>query len=371
MQADDRAMMQRALRLAAGGLGRVEPNPVVGCVVVRDGRIIGEGFHARFGGPHAEVVALHAAGKAARGATLYVTLEPCCHHGKTPPCTDAILAAGVARVVAATEDPFPRVAGGGTRRLREAGVTAEVGLLGEEARHLNAAYLKRQATGRPLVVAKWAMTLDGRIATAAGDSRWITGAAARRRVHEVRRIADAVLVGAGTARADRPSLTVRHVAPLPERGQPARVILDDGLVLDPGAEPAASARDVPVLVYTRPGEAEHARAAALRKAGCEVLGVEADTAGVSPGAVLDDLGARGMSRVMVEGGARVFGSFFTAGCVDRVLVFMAPKILGAAGALGPVAGPDGRALAEAWPVLDVQVDAIGEDWVLEGRVGPY
>jgi diaminohydroxyphosphoribosylaminopyrimidine deaminase/5-amino-6-(5-phosphoribosylamino)uracil reductase len=369
----DERFMRRALDLAPGGLARVEPNPIVGAVVVRGERIVGEGFHARFGGPHAEVVALAQAGTEARGAELFVTLEPCCHRGKTPPCTDAILAAGVRRVVAAVGDPFPEVRGRGFAILKQAGLEVEVGVLETEARRLNAAYFKRQATGLPLVIAKWAMTLDGRLATAAGESRWISSEAARRRVHELRRIVDAVLVGARTARIDEPRLTVRHVEPLAERGQPARVILDAALSLEPDREPVRSAAEVPVLIYTtddgQRNEAE--RAAALRRAGAVLVAVPKAPGGVSPEAVLRDLGARGMSRVLVEGGARILGSFFAAGLVDRVLVFVSPRILGSAGALSPVGGPDGLTLAEAISVRDATFSQAGPDLVIEGRVGEF
>jgi diaminohydroxyphosphoribosylaminopyrimidine deaminase/5-amino-6-(5-phosphoribosylamino)uracil reductase len=369
----DERFMRRALDLAPGGLGRVEPNPMVGAVVVRGECVVGEGFHARFGGPHAEVVALAQAGTEARGAQLFVTLEPCCHRGKTPPCTDAILAAGVRRVVAAAGDPFPEVRGRGLAILKQAGLEVEVGVLETEARRLNAAYFKRQATGLPLVIAKWAMTLDGRMATAAGESRWISSEAARRRVHELRRIVDAVLVGARTARMDEPSLTVRHVEPLAERGQPARVILDAGLSLDPDREPVRSAAEVPVLIYTTDdglrNEAE--RAAALRRAGAVLVAAPKAPGGVAPDAVLKDLGARGMSRVLVEGGARILGSFFSAGLVDRVLVFVSPRILGSAGALGPVAGPAGLTLAETVAVQDATFSQAGPDLAIEGRVGEF
>jgi diaminohydroxyphosphoribosylaminopyrimidine deaminase/5-amino-6-(5-phosphoribosylamino)uracil reductase len=369
----DERFMRRALDLAPGGLARVEPNPIVGAVVVQGDRVVGEGFHARFGGPHAEVVALAQAGTEARGAELFVTLEPCCHRGKTPPCTDAILAAGVRRVVAAVGDPFPEVRGRGFAILKQAGLEVEVGVLETEARRLNAAYFKRQATGLPLVIAKWAMTLDGRMATAAGESRWISSEAARRRVHELRRIVDAVLVGARTARMDEPSLTVRHVEPLAERGQPARVILDAGLSLDPDREPVRSAAEVPVLIYTTDdglrNEAE--RAAALRRAGAVLVAAPKAPGGVAPDAVLKDLGARGMSRVLVEGGARILGSFFAAGLVDRVLVFVSPRILGSAGALSPVGGPDGLTLAEAVAVQDATFSQAGPDLVIEGRVGEF
>ncbi|MCX5649567.1 MAG: bifunctional diaminohydroxyphosphoribosylaminopyrimidine deaminase/5-amino-6-(5-phosphoribosylamino)uracil reductase RibD [Planctomycetota bacterium] len=385
----DERFMRRALDLAPGGLARVEPNPMVGAVVVQGDRVVGEGFHARFSGAHAEVVALAQAGTEARGAELFVTLEPCCHRGKTPPCTDAILAAGVRRVVAAVGDPFPEVRGRGLAILKQAGLEVEVGVLETEARRLNAAYFKRQATGLPLVIAKWAMTLDGRLATAAGESRWISSEAARRRVHELRRIVDAVLVGARTARMDEPSLTVRHVEPLAERGQPARVILDAGLSLDPDREPVRSAAEVPVLIYTTDDglRNESERAAALRRAGAVLVAAPKAPGGVSPDAVLRDLGARGMSRVLVEGGARILGSFFAAGLVDRVLVFVSPRILGSAGALSPVGGPGsagasrrdaeatpgapGLTLAEAVAVQDATFSQAGPDLVIEGRVGEF
>jgi len=372
-QKRDEVYMRRALELAVGGLGRVEPNPMVGAVVVAGDRIVGEGFHARFGGPHAEVVALSAAGPRAQGAELFVSLEPCCHYGKTPPCTDAIRSAGLRRVVAAVTDPFPQVSGRGIEVLRQAGVETAVGVLEEEARRLNGAFFKRQKTGRPLVIAKWAMTIDGRLATAAGDSRWISSEESRRRVHEVRRIVDAVLVGAGTVAADAPSLTVRHVSPLPERGQPVRIILDDLLATDAAREPARSAREVPVIIYTS-SEAIAARAdraAALRAAGCEVAAVPAAPAGVSAEAVIDDLGKRGMSRVLVEGGARIFGSFLAAGLVDRLMIFVSPRVLGSADAIGPVAGPAGRTLAEARGVADLTTETVGPDLLVQGRLGEF
>lgn len=369
----DETFMRRALDLARLGLGLVEPNPMVGAVVVQRDRIVGEGPHARLGGPHAEVVALEAAGEEARGAEMFVSLEPCCHHGKTPPCTETIVAAGIRRVVAAVRDPFPEVSGRGAARLRDAGLEVTVGVLEDEARRLNAAFFKRQATGRPLVIAKWAMTLDGRMATATGESKWISGEASRRRVHEVRRISDAVLVGAGTALADAPSLTVRHVEPLPERGQPARVVLDERLVLPADREPAASAAQTPVLVYTT-AEAlrrDARRADALRAAGCELVAAPPSARGVDAAAVLDDLGRRGMSRVLIEGGARVLGSVIAAGLVDRVMVFVAPRLLTSADALGPLAGPDGRTLTEAIAVHDVTVQQVGPDMLIEGRLSDF
>ena len=219
MAADfDSRMMLRALELARRGEGIVEPNPMVGCVVVQGEEIVGEGWHQRFGGPHAEIEALRAAGAKATGATLYVTLEPCCHHGQTPPCSDAVIQAGIGRVVAAMRDPFPKVAGGGIQQLMSAGIDVEVGLHEQEARELNAPYLKLLATGRPWVIAKWAMTLDGKLATKTGDSKWISGEASRRVVHELRGRVDAIVVGRRTAALDDPLLTARL-----EKGSPPRI----------------------------------------------------------------------------------------------------------------------------------------------------
>src|SRR5436309_2908852 len=235
--------MHRALELAERGRGFVEPNPLVGAVLVRDGQVVGEGWHQRYGQAHAEVNALSAAGEAARGATLYVTLEPCCHHGKTPPCTDAVLKAGVARVVVAMADPFPKVSGGGLAILRAAGVEVHVGLCEPEARELNAPYLKLLRTGRPWVHAKWAMTLDGKIATRTGDSKWISGEESRRRVHELRGRMDAILVGRGTVVADDPLLTARPAGPRVA----ARVVVSASGELPERCQLRATAREVPVI----------------------------------------------------------------------------------------------------------------------------
>src|SRR5262245_57065762 len=258
----DREWMAQALALAERGRGYVEPNPLVGAVVVRDGRLVGEGWHRRYGEAHAEVNALHEAGEAARGATLYVTLEPCCHHGKTPPCTDAVLRFGVRRVVAAMTDPFPRVAGGGVERLRTAGLEVETGLLEADARRLNAPYLKLLATGRPYVHAKWAMTLDGKLATRTGDSKWISSDASRRRVHELRGRMDAILVGIGTALADDPLLTARPPGPRTAR----RIVLDSRLRLPPTSRLVQTAREVLTTVVAA-ASADEGAAGRLPQAG--------------------------------------------------------------------------------------------------------
>jgi diaminohydroxyphosphoribosylaminopyrimidine deaminase / 5-amino-6-(5-phosphoribosylamino)uracil reductase len=368
----DRKFMARALELARQGLGTVEPNPMVGAVLVQGDRIVGEGYTAPYGGPHAEVLALRAAGADARGAELFVSLEPCCHFGKTPPCTDAVLAAGVRRVVAAVQDPFPQVAGRGLETLRQAGLAGEVGLREPEARRANAAFFKRTLTGLPLVVAKWAMTLGGRLTAAPGADRWISSEESRRRTHEVRRICQAVLVGAGTALADAPSLTVRHVDLLPGRSQPARVVLDARLRVDPAAEPMRSARQTPVLLYTTAaGLAAGAdRAAALKTAGVAVVAVEASEAGVSLRAVLADLGRRGLSRVLVEGGPRVLQSLLADRLADRLMIFVAAQRTDGPAATPP-AGPDGLALTAAAAATDLTFEPCGPDLLVQGRMGEF
>lgn len=379
--------MRRALLLAERGRGHVEPNPMVGAVVLdASGRVVGEGYHQLFGGPHAEVHALAAAGDAARGGTLVVTLEPCCHHGKTPPCTDAVLRAGVRRVVAAMADPFPRVDGGGVRLLREAGVEVEVGLLEPEARRLNAPYLKLLRTGRPWVLLKWAMTLDGKIATDTGDSKWISGEESRRQVHELRGRVDAVIVGRGTVVADDPLLTARPPGPRVA----ARVVLSASGQLPERCQLRATARKVPVVVFTAAGN--EARLAGWAADGAEVVPLPAGptpgAVGVPPArlesgaggtptapgtdgnmlpidAVLADLGRRRMTNVLVEGGAGVHGAFLDARAADEVHVFVAPKMVGGAGP-GPVGGRGAGRIADALRLDDLHALASGEDVHLIG-----
>ena len=363
---DPETWMRRALAEAARGLGAVEPNPMVGAVVVRDGRLVGVGHHARFGGPHAEVVALESAGEAARGATIYVTLEPCCHHGKTPPCTDALLRAGIARVVAAMRDPFPRVDGGGFARLAEAGVAVEVGPLGDEARRLNAPYLKRLATGRPFVVAKWAMTLDGKIAARTGRSAWISGPRSRALVHEVRGRMDAIVIGIGTACADDPLLTARPPGPRVA----ARVVLDASARLPTDGRLAGTAREVPVLVATG-DQGPRDRVDRLAALGCDVLMLPESAPGrVAVGPLLDELGRRGMTNLLVEGGGRVLGSFFDAGEVDEVDVFLAPIIEGGSHEFSPVRGLGVDAIGEALRLRSVVLSRVDQDVRIRGRIGP-
>ena len=335
--AQDVAHMRAALALAARGLGNTLPNPAVGCVIVRDGVVVGRGWTAPGGRPHAETEALERAGGAARGATAYVTLEPCCHWGRTPPCTDALVAAGVARVVVALRDPDPRVDGAGLERLRAAGVAVSVGVLEEEARALNAGFITRLEEGRPLVTLKLASTLDGRIATRTGESQWITGPAARRAAHALRGRHDAVLVGSGTAVADDPDLSCRipGFAPVPT----VRVVADARLRVLPTARLFQGPG--PVWIATRAGHPE-APLAALRAAGAEI--VEVPEAEAGPGldiaALLRALAARGLTRVLAEGGAALAAGLLRAGLVDRLAWFHAPAVMGA----------DGRPAADALPL---------------------
>ncbi len=323
----DESLMRRALELARRGEGRVEPNPMVGAVVASTaGDVLGEGCHESFGGPHAEVAALAAAGAAARGATLYVTLEPCCHHGKTPPCSDAVIAAGIARVVVAAGDPFPAVAGGGIAALRAAGLTVETGLCEAEAVRLTAPFRTLVTKGRPWVIAKWAASLDGRLAAAPGGDRWISSPESLRLVHELRGRVDGVLVGIGTALADDPLLTAR-----PEGlRRPLRIVLDSAARLPPESRLVRTAREWPLLVAVGPA-AEPKRIEALRAAGCEVWPDAGEDPGERLEALLAELGRRRLSNLLVEGGAAVLACCFDRGLVDEVHAFTAATILGEPG----------------------------------------
>jgi diaminohydroxyphosphoribosylaminopyrimidine deaminase/5-amino-6-(5-phosphoribosylamino)uracil reductase len=361
---DDLRWMRRALAEAERGRGSVEPNPMVGAVVVREGRLIGSGYHARFGGPHAEVEALAAAGPSAHRATLYVTLEPCCHFGKTPPCTDAVLASGIQRVVVSMRDPFPKVAGGGIARLREAGLTVEVGLEAETARRLNAPYLKRLATGFPYVTAKWAMTLDGKTAAASGDSRWISGPRSRALVHELRGRMDAILVGIGTALADDPQLTARP--PGPRRA--ARVVLDSAGRLPEKSQLVRTARQVPVWVAVT-DRAPTDRRESLSRLGCDLLAFPgAGPVPIVP--LLVELGRRGVTNLLIEGGGRVLGAFLDAGQVDAVEVYIAPVVEGGEPRFTPAQGAGRVRMADALRLDRHEISLIDGDVRLAGTFPP-
>ncbi len=358
--------MTRALELAALGRGRTSPNPMVGAVVVRGGEIVGEGWHRRAGEPHAEVLALAAAGGKADGADLYVNLEPCVHHGRTPPCVGAILAAGIRRVWAAVPDPNPLVNGKGAASLREKGVAVDIGLMAVEAGRLNEVYLKHMATGLPFVTLKMALSLDGKLATRDGDARWITGEESRRAAHEMRAASDAVMVGVGTVLADDPLLNVR----LPGWGegrQPRRVVLDSLLRM-----PAASRmlRETPGIgtwvATTRHAPAE--RAKALEAAGAEVIVVPGRGRRVDLARLLRELGDRGVAGLLVEGGAGVFTAALAKGLADKVAAFIAPVIIGGRKAVSPVLGRGAGSMAEALRLGGVRAKVLGEDVLIEGYV---
>lgn len=362
----DRMHMARALELAARGLYSTDPNPRVGCVLVRDGRTVGEGWHERAGEAHAEVAALRAAGAAARGATAYVTLEPCRHHGRTPPCVDALLAAGVARVVAAMEDPDPRNAGAGLAALRAAGVRVESGVLAAQAEALNPGFVMRHRQGRPYVRCKMAMTLDGRTATAAGESRWITGAAARRDVQRLRARSSAIMTGIGTVLADDPSLTVRLDELALEKGQTAPALQPLRVVLDSALRMPEDAR-----LLTQPGKtliATAASASSQRLAGpeVEVFSCPGADGRVDARALLAVLARREVNELLLEAGSILSGAMLRERLVDELVIYVAPKLLGdAARGLFTLPGLDRLAQAPTLEIADVR--AVGGDWRIVAR----
>jgi diaminohydroxyphosphoribosylaminopyrimidine deaminase/5-amino-6-(5-phosphoribosylamino)uracil reductase len=364
MREDDQHFMAEALALAARGRGLTSPNPMVGAVVVRDGAAVGRGWHRRAGAPHAEADALADAGARAAGATLYVTLEPCNHHGRTPPCTAGILAAGIRRVVAAVADPNPRVRGAGAERLRAAGVEVALGCREVEARALNRAFFTAAALGRPHVTLKAAMTLDGKIAAADGTSRWITGQAARERAHRLRAESDAVVVGIGTALADDPALSVRLDPPWPR--EPYRVVVDSRARLPAGARLVAAGTPARAVVAVGE-EAPADRIAALAARGVTVLPCKSRDGRVDPADLLRRLGALEVRAVLVEGGGALAWSLVAAGLVDRVAFFVAPALVGGAAAPTPVDGP-GLPLDRALRLAHLAATPVGPDVLLEADV---
>jgi diaminohydroxyphosphoribosylaminopyrimidine deaminase/5-amino-6-(5-phosphoribosylamino)uracil reductase len=363
----DERFMGRALALAMRGQGRVEPNPMVGCVIARGAEIVGEGFHEFFGGPHAEINALTAAAQQAAGATAYVTLEPCCHHGKTPPCTQALLRAGVKRVVAAVEDPFPQVAGHGIAELRAGGIECDTGVRAAEANWLLAPYRKLLATGRPWVVAKWAMTLDGKLATRTGDSQWISSEASRAVVHQLRGRVDAIIVGSGTARLDNPLLTARPADRADLKRVATRIVVDSAASLTTDSRLVQTAEDVPVLVAAAPHTDVNA-CQRLASAGVEIYRCRGETHAERLHALLDELGRRRMTNMLVEGGSKLLGVFFDAGAVDEVHVFIAPKLAGGADAPSPIAGAGIAQMADALQLADITIEELGGDVYVHGRI---
>ncbi len=365
---DDQYWMRRALAEARRGQGFVEPNPMVGAVVVRDGRVLGIGHHAVFGGPHAEVEALadagvvDGAGVGAKGSTMYVTLEPCCHVGKTPPCTDAILRAGISRVVSAMRDPFPKVAGGGFLKLQSAGLQVEIGLEEAASRRLNAPYLKRLQSDMPFVIAKWAMTLDGKTACRSGDSRWISGERSRSLVHELRGRVDGILVGIGTALADDPELTARP----PGARQAVRIVIDPAARLPLESRLVKTALEVPVWVAHN-DRASADRRKMLKALGCELLSFPGDDR-VPIVPLLKELGRRGFSNVLVEGGGITLGRFFDAGQVDAVEVYIAPILEGGSHLFQPLRGLGVGRMTEALRLDHHEVQILDDDVLIRGTV---
>ncbi len=359
----DRRFMALAIALGRRGLGHVWPNPAVGCVIVREGRIVGRGRTESGGRPHAETKALAQAGAAARGAVAYVSLEPCAHHGKTPPCAEALVAAGVARVVTAVTDPDPRVAGGGHAILRAAGIEVVTGVLEQEARRANEGFLRRVTSGRPHLTLKLAISLDGRIATATGESQWITGPAARRDVHGLRACHDAVLVGAGTARADDPSLTVRGLG---VRHQPVRIVASRHLDLPLESRLYKEISAAPVwLCHGKDAVAD--RRDAWTTQGARLIAIDRQQGRqLDPAAMLDALGAAGLTRVFCEGGGSLAGALLNAGLVDELVTYTAGMALGAEGQ--PCLGAMGiDALSDAPRFRLASLRAVGPDVMARWR----
>lgn len=350
--------MRRALALARRGEGRTSPNPMVGAVLVADGMVVGEGWHRAAGTPHAEVHALRAAGDSAKGSTLYVTLEPCSHHGRTPPCADAVVAAGIDRVVVAMEDPDDRVGGSGIERLRGAGITVETGVLEQEARRLNEAYVVHRTLGRPFVTYKSAVTLDGRTAAADGSSQWITGTEARRDVHRLRSRSDAIVVGIGTLLADDPSLTVRGVHSGPAVPRPLRVVVDARARTPLRAQVLTG--EAPTLVITGTG-ADADTVARLQWAGADVLSIPDSEGRVPIPAMLAALGSRGIVSLLLEGGATLAGAFVAAGCVDRYVFYVAPKLFGGPETSGSIEGWAAPSIGAAASLEIESVRRFGDD----------
>jgi diaminohydroxyphosphoribosylaminopyrimidine deaminase/5-amino-6-(5-phosphoribosylamino)uracil reductase len=362
--------MRLALRLAARGKSRTSPNPMVGAVVVSNGRIVGQAYHRKAGEPHAEVLALHRAGPRARGATLYLTLEPCCHHAKrTPPCVPLLIAAQLRRVVVAMKDPNPLVHGGGIQALRRAGISISVGCLEEEAAALNRIYCHWIETGRPWVMLKAGMTLDGKIATARGESQWITGPDARRNAHRLRSEVDAILTGVGTVQADDPRLTVRLVQRKGQAGavQPLRVIADSRLTI-PATAAVLSYRSSAKTLIATTTSAPLRRVQKLRSAGIEVWQLPAHQGRVPMARLLRELGRRGIASLLVEGGGTLNAALWKEGLVNEVRLFVAPMLLGGQDAKSVLGGTSPARLADAVKLQTFRVRKVGSDWLLAGLV---
>ncbi|KUK54423.1 MAG: Riboflavin biosynthesis protein RibD [Desulfotomaculum sp. 46_296] len=360
--------MGRALELARLGRGKTSPNPMVGAVVVNDGKVAGEGYHHKAGSPHAEIIALDNAGEKAKGATLYVNLEPCCHYGRTGPCANAVVEAGISRVVIAMSDPNPLVCGKGIAYLKQRNVEVTTGVLEEEALLLNEIFIKYITTGRPFVMLKTAMSVDGKIAARTGDSRWVTGPEARSWVHVLRNLYDAVLVGINTVLADDPLLTVR----LPgEKGKnPVRVVVDSLARTPLNSQVLSQLAEAPTIIATT-GGAGVQKIARLKETGAEVLVVPGDGPRVDLKRLMADLAGREITSVMIEGGGEINASALESGLVDKVIWFIAPKIVGGRLSPGPVGGRGITLMADAAQIENLTVTRFGEDICLEGYLKQF
>jgi diaminohydroxyphosphoribosylaminopyrimidine deaminase / 5-amino-6-(5-phosphoribosylamino)uracil reductase len=367
----DHEYLARAIELATRGRGRVHPNPVVGAVVVKDGVVVGEGWHAEYGGPHAEVNAIAACGGAdLAGATMYVSLEPCCHDGKTPPCTDAILAAGIGRVVVGSDDPTEKASGRGLGILRDEGVVVDVagGELAARARLANQAFRKHARTGRPWVLFKSAMTLDGKVATRTGDSKWISSDSSRELAHRWRASVDAVVVGIGTALADDPQLTARIQDPeLPVPRQPRRVVFDATGRLPLDSKLVTQAPEVPLTVVVSRA-APRSACDALETAGAEVIVATGENEPARVRSALDALGEQGIAAVLLEGGPHLAGAFLDAGEIDEVRLFLAPLVLGGSKARDPLEGEGVERISEALRALTLDCQRVADDVLVTARL---
>ena len=362
---NDQHFMQMALDLAIKGEGFTSPNPMVGAIVVKNGKLVGGGFHEVVGGAHAEVNAIDAAGKLAPGATLYVTLEPCNHTGRTPPCTQKILNAGIDRVVVAMPDPNENVAGGGLKYLEQHGLEVTTGVCEEQARKQNEAFITYVTTGRPFVIAKCAATLDGRIATRTGDSKWVTGEAARRFVHRLRHAVDAIMVGINTVRKDNPSLTTRLDGR--EGKDPARIILDTHLSIAPDARVLQQDSAADTILVAGKGVG-HSKKAVFEKAGVQVIEAPLKHNQIDIAALMELLGAMEISSLLIEGGSQVLASAFSAGIIDKVQFFYAPKILGGDDGIPICSGPWAELMSQSVAIKDIAVHRFGDDILIEGYV---
>ncbi|SDB33279.1 bifunctional diaminohydroxyphosphoribosylaminopyrimidine deaminase/5-amino-6-(5-phosphoribosylamino)uracil reductase RibD [Eubacterium oxidoreducens] len=354
--------MARALELARQGMGHTSPNPMVGCVVVKDGRIVSEGYHERYGEYHAERNALLHCEEDVTGAELYVTLEPCCHQGKTPPCTDIIMERKIGKVYVGSMDPNPLVGGKGVQLLRDHGIEVETGILEKECLELNEIFFHYIQTNLPLVAVKYAMTLDGRIASASGDSKWITKEKAREHVHELRKQYKAIMAGIGTVLADDPMLNCR----ICEGVDPIRVICDSKLRIPMDAQIVKTAHEIPTMIYAAAG-ADGKKKAQLEKAGIRVIVQEQETQ-VNLKKVIQSLGEEKIDSVLVEGGGEIHGSLIKEGLADKVYAYIAPKIIGGSKAKGPVMGEGIRKMSQAAQLTDVRMHEFDGDYMIEGTI---